>query len=363
MNNSHQPPSDSAPRAAIFGCAGTVLTPVERSFFERVQPLGFILFLRNCQTPDQVRLLVKELKSCVSHDYVPILIDQEGGRVARLKAPQWREYPEASLFGVIADDDMNLACWAVETNAFLMGAELQSLGINVNCAPLLDLSVPYAHQIIGSRSFHESPEICASLGYYALKGFHRAGIVPVIKHLPGHGRALMDSHEELPHISESLEELTETDFSVFSTVISQNKEDNAPCPWGMSAHIIYDSIDSKYPATLSEMVIQKIIRQSLDFEGFLVSDCLTMKALHGDMGELALKAVNAGCDAVLHCSGTLDEMIIVAAKTPFLSEVSQDRLKAGMVSRQSHDGEPQERLWVEFNYYLKKYWGGEQRVM
>lgn len=354
---------NNSPKAVIFGCAGTTLTPMERSFFERTQPLGFILFLRNCQTPDQVSRLVRELRSCVDHDYVPILIDQEGGRVARLKAPQWREYPEASLFGAIADDDMNLACWAVETNAFLMGAELQSLGINVNCAPLLDLSIPDAHQIIGSRSFHESPEICSSLGYYALKGFHRAGIIPVIKHLPGHGRALMDSHEELPHIRESLEELDETDFSVFSTVISQNKDDNAPCPWGMTAHIIYDAIDPKHPATLSDKVIHKIIRQNIGFEGFLVSDCLTMKALQGDMGELALKAVNAGCDAVLHCSGNLDEMIVVAAKTPSLSQISQDRLKAGMVSRHFHDEDTQERLWVEFNYYLKSYWGGEQRVM
>lgn len=363
MNTTSHPSSSLLPKAVIFGCEGTSLTPAERSFFERTQPLGFILFLRNCQTPDQVKSLVIELKACVNHDYVPILIDQEGGRVARLKSPHWREYPEASLFGKIADEDMNLACWAVETNAFLIGAELQSLGINVNCAPLLDLFIPHAHQIIGSRAFHESPEICASLGYYALKGFQKAGIVPIIKHLPGHGRALLDSHEELPHILDSLEELTETDFDIFSHVIAQNKDDNAPSPWGMSAHIIYNAIDSKNPATLSEKVISKIIRQNIGFEGFLVTDCLTMKALRGDMGDNAIKAINAGCNAVLHCSGSLDDMITVAAKTPCLSQTSQDRLKAGMVSRHFHDDDTQDRLWIEFNYYLKEFWGGEQQVM
>jgi beta-N-acetylhexosaminidase len=355
--------NNTSPRAILFGCEGTSLTPVERTFFERIQPLGFILFRRNCKTPQQIRSLISELKSCVTHEQVPILIDQEGGCVARLASPHWREYPEASLFGKIADHDMDLACWAVETNTFLIGAELQELGITVNCAPVLDLSFFYGHQIIGSRSFHEAPEICSTLGYHALKGFYKSGIIPVIKHLPGHGRALLDSHEDLPCIREPLEELHETDFSAFRNLVDHVEEASDPYPWGMTAHIVYETIDPQKPATLSEKIIDKIIRQNIGFKGFLISDCLTMKALSGDMSDNALQAIQSGCDAVLHCSGNLNEMIDVSAKIPELSLKSQDRLRRSMVSRHFYQQETIDRLWVDFNYHLKGYWGAEQRMI
>lgn len=348
-------------KAIIFGFEGLTLSEAEISFFQRTQPLGFILFARNCQSPQQVSQLTESLRACVDHEYVPILIDQEGGRVARLKAPHWREYPEAEVFGRIADEDMNLACWAAETNALLIGAELQSLGVNVDCAPLLDLFFPEAHPIIGSRAFHESPEISSALGYCALKGFHKSGIAPVIKHLPGHGRATLDSHEDLPVVSASLEDLAEMDFFTFHNVIMQNYDDNAPTPWGMTAHIIYNAIDAMKPATLSPTVISEIIRGQIGFDGFLITDCLTMKALKGNMGDNAIRAIQAGCDAALHCSGNLEEMISISCKVPELSSVSQDRLKAGVVSRHFQDAEAIERLWTEFNYYLKDFWGTDRR--
>lgn len=354
------------PRSVIFGCSGLRLTDAERDFFSRIQPLGFILFLRNCQSPDQVKALTSELRSCVKHDYAPILIDQEGGKVARLTPPHWRVYPEASVFGQMAEDDINKACWAAEVNAFLIGSELYRLGINVDCAPVLDLSVNYAHQIIGSRAFHTLPEICSVLGYHAVKGFQRAGIVPVIKHIPGHGRALVDSHEDLPIVTESLEELQESDFQVFQTVCNQLKEEALPTPWAMTAHVIYDALDSIAPATLSETVIERAIRRYIGFSGFLVSDCITMKALQGEtpkMEDRAHKAISAGCDAVLHCSGKLDEMISVATATPFLSPKSLDRFKTGMVSRRVHHEENEDNLWIELNYHLKPYWTQNQRVM
>lgn len=351
------------PKSIIFGCESTQLTQTERQFFERTQPLGFILFLRNCKSPDQVSKLVSELKSCVDHEYVPILIDQEGGAVSRLKSPHWREYPEASLFGQVADDDMGLACWAVEMNSFLIGSELNRLGINVNCAPLLDLYFSGAHHIIGTRAFHDSPEIASVLGYYSIKGYHRAGIVPVIKHLPGHGRALADSHEELPIVKDSVVDLQETDFATFRSVCEQIKEEEWPTPWGMTAHVLYTAIDANQPATLSDTLIDKIIRRYIGFKGFLLSDCITMKALQGDMGDLTQSIIEAGCDAVLHCNGVLEEMISIAPKAPPLSQKSMDRLKMGMVSRHTYSQENEESLWIDLNYQLKPYWNNKRRSM
>jgi len=351
------------PKAIIFGCESTQLSDTERHFFERIQPLGFILFLRNCQSPEQVRQLVEELKSCVRHDYVPILIDQEGGRVSRLKSPNWRQYPEPALFGQIAEDDLGLACWAVEMNSFLIGLELNRLGINVNCSPLLDLHYNGAHHIIGSRAFHDSPEIVSTLGYYAIKGYHRAGIVPVIKHLPGHGRALADSHEELPIVRDSLSDLQETDFAVFKSICDQIQQEEWPTPWGMTAHILYRNLDANLPATLSEKVLDKVIRRHIGFKGFLISDCITMKALQGDREELTQNSIEAGCDAVLHCSGVLEEMVKVAPKTPFLSNKSMERLKMGMVSRHTYSTENEESLWIDLNYELKPYWDNKRRTM
>lgn len=310
-------------RALILGCSGLTLTDDERAFFERCQPFGFILFARNCESPSQVRNLIASLKETVNHAYVPILIDQEGGRVARLKPPHWRDYPPAEIFGKIAQDDLETALWCAKTNAYLMGCELADLGINVNCAPVVDLFHTGTHPIIGDRAFGDDPMLVAQLASAAAHGLIEAGVTPVIKHLPGHGRALVDSHEDLPVVTTDLERLAESDFEAFRLLC---QSDLAKKCWGMTAHIVYPEIDDKNPATQSNDVIFGIIRQHIGFEGFLLSDCVTMKALKGSYGERALKSLQAGCNAALHCSGVLDEMIDLLTDIPPLTQIAINRL-------------------------------------
>lgn len=344
-------------KPVIFGCSGTELTPTEKDFFSRVEPLGFILFTRNCQNPAQVKKLTHDLRACVSHAYVPILIDQEGGRVARLGHPHWRQYPPAGVFGAMADDDLDLACWAVESNAYLMGVEMAELGINVDCAPVMDLLVPDAHHIIGDRAFHESVDMVSNLALHVIRGLQRSGIAPIIKHIPGHGRALVDSHEKLPVVDASHNTLKEYDFAVFRQVCRLINDEKFSQPWGMTAHIIYDDIDSQFPATQSQAVIGKIIRNHIDFQGILITDCLTMKALSGSMADRAGKSLDAGCDVVLHCSGDLTEMIEIASAIPALTSQSYDRLRSCQLSGHRLQSVDDEVLWAELNYHLKNYWG------
>lgn len=346
------------PRSVIFGCSGTSLTSEEIDLFQRTQPLGFILFSRNCENPLQVTSLISQLKNCVNHEYVPILIDQEGGRVARLSLPHWRQYPPAAVFGKMAEDDLDLAKWCAETNAYLMGIELIQMGINVNCAPVLDLYFPDVHPVIGDRAFHDAPDIVAALGLSVLRGFEKAGVTGVIKHIPGHGRSLVDSHEALPHIKASEEELNESDFLPFKGICNHITYENLSYPWGMTAHIIYDDIDPKTPATQSATVIQKIIRDEIGFNGLLVSDCLTMKALSGAFQDRASSSIEAGCDVVLHCSGHLEEMIDVAAGCPPLSADTLERLNASVAKVTSHTEESESALMEKLDYYLKNYWQG-----
>ena len=356
--------SHNTMKPAIFGCSGLDLTLEEKEFFSRVEPLGFILFTRNCQSPDQIKKLTHDLRACVPHTYVPILIDQEGGRVARLGHPHWRQYPPAGVFGAMADEDMDMACWAVEANAYLMGVEMANLGINVDCAPVMDLLIPDAHHIIGNRAFHESIEIVATLAIHVIRGLQRSGVTPIIKHIPGHGRALVDSHEKLPTVSASFETLRESDFSVFRQVCQLINEEKFSQPWGMTAHIIYDDIDADRPATQSEAVIDRIVRRHIDFRGALITDCLTMKALTGSMGDRAIKSIEAGCDIVLHCSGDLTEMIEIAAAIPAMTTQSYDRLRSCQLSGHRLQSTDDTALWAELNYHLKAYWGDiNQKVM
>ncbi|WP_052045980.1 beta-N-acetylhexosaminidase [Candidatus Paracaedibacter symbiosus] len=343
------------PKSVIFGCSGTALTSEEIDLYKRTQPLGFILFSRNCDNPMQIESLISQLKSCVNHEYVPILIDQEGGRVARLGLPHWRQYPPPAVFGKIADDDLDLATWCAETNAYLMGIELIRMGINVNCAPILDLSFPETHPIIGDRAFHESPEIVTALGLSVLRGFEKAGVTGVIKHLPGHGRALVDSHESLPRIQTSEEELNEVDFLPFKGICNHILYENLSYPWGMTAHIVYDAIDEKAPATQSYNIIQKVIRDEIGFNGLLISDCLTMKALSGPFQERAAASIEAGCDVVLHCSGNLEEMIDVAVGCPPLSADALERLNASVAKVISHTEESEPALVEKLTLHIKSY--------
>ncbi|MBC8267332.1 MAG: beta-N-acetylhexosaminidase [Rhodospirillaceae bacterium] len=308
------------PLAAILGCSGLVLSDLERAFFTDVQPLGFILFARNCDNPDQVRELVNSLRRCVDRADAPVLIDQEGGRVQRLKPPHWRDAPAAYSFVTLYQKDPGLAIDAVRLNARLIAHELAELGINVDCAPLLDVVQAGADPIIGDRAFGNDPATISALGRAACEGFLMGGVLPVIKHIPGHGRANVDSHKQLPQVDADLETLSETDFAPFRALKAM--------PWAMSAHVLYSALDVNRPATLSPDIIT-MIRNDLGFEGVLVSDDLSMQALSGTLGERTGLAMAAGCDVALHCNGDMDEMKMVTGNCGDLTGDAVSRIERG----------------------------------
>jgi len=346
--------SMSYPKAVIFGCQTTHLLPQEKSFFQRTNPLGFILFGRNCETLTQIQNLTHELREAVNRPDAPILIDQEGGRVARLLPPYWRAAPPAGIFGTIAEEDPEKASWCVRANAWLIGRELQPLGISVNCAPVVDILHPMTHPIIGDRAFSHHPELVATLALQAIKGFQEAGIIPVIKHIPGHGQATVDSHEKLPIVVAPLENLATSDFEAFRQVCQYFKRQTDVMPWAMTAHVVFSAIDPNWPATQSAHVIDSVIRGHIGFSGFLISDCLTMKALEGKLGTRARKSLDAGCDAVLHCSGILEEMIEVAAETPLLKSDSMDRLQRSLLKNQPKTFESEEKTLLRLEQDLRQ---------
>ncbi len=308
------------PKAVIFGCEGLSLTAWERTFFVRHNPFGFILFGRNCDSPDQVRALVSDLRASVDRPDAPVLIDQEGGRVARLKPPHWRTAPPAVRFGVLATRDLETAIEAVRLNARMIAAELSDLGITVDCVPVLDIAVPGAHDVIGDRSFGRDPDIIATLGRAVCEGMLASGVMPVMKHIPGHGRAAVDSHHALPVVETGRAELEASDFMPFQSL--------ADAPWAMTGHVIYNAIDPDLPATTSAKVIDEIIRTHIGFKGLLLSDDLSMQALAGTIGERAIAALRAGCDVALHCNGHPDEMESVAKSCGALSSESLARIDA-----------------------------------
>ncbi|MDX2224220.1 MAG: beta-N-acetylhexosaminidase [Rhodospirillaceae bacterium] len=300
------------PAAAIFGLGGLALTDVERDFFRRVRPAGFILFARNVDTPAQVRALVDALRA-LNPDIDPlVLIDQEGGRVQRLRPPHWRFAPAAAEFGALHACDPHAAANAVRLNMALIGRELLDLGIDVDCAPVLDVPVAGAHDVIGDRAYGRDPHTVTALGRAAADGLIDAGVMPVIKHIPGHGRAAADSHLALPVVDTDLETLRATDFRAFADFL---RPPGAPVCFGMTAHVIYRAIDAERPATLSPVVIGDVIRGELGFDGLLMSDDLSMKALSGPFDARAAQSLAAGCDVVLHCNGDMTEMEAVAMGT------------------------------------------------
>jgi beta-N-acetylhexosaminidase len=313
------------PRAVIFGVAGQVLSEDERSFFANVGPLGFILFARNCPHPDSTRALVAQLRECVGRPDALVLIDQEGGRIQRLKPPFWRAAPAADVFGRLAAADEAAAVEAVWLNARLIAADLASLGIDVDCAPVLDVRRPEGHGVIGDRAYAAQPDIVALLGRASCAGFLAGGVLPVIKHIPGHGRATLDSHEALPVVNASASDLRCLDFAPFAAL--------ADMPVAMTAHIVYDAFDPEAPATTSATVIRDVIRGALGFEGLLMSDDLCMRALAGEPGDRARAALQAGCDVVLHCNGDLEEMRDLAAACPPLSADAIRRLTRAQAMR------------------------------
>lgn len=316
------------PRAVIFGCAGPTLSDDERAFFAAADPLGFILFKRNCQTPKQVRQLTKDLREAVGRPEAPILIDQEGGRVARLGPPHWPPLPAARRFGELAEADRAKAREAATLHGRLIAHMLYKLGITVNCAPVCDVPVAGAHDVIGDRAFSMNPDVVADLARAMGDGMMAGGVSPVIKHLPGHGRAMADSHKELPRLDVSRDELAAVDCAPFRAL--------ADMPMGMVAHIVLTAIDANRPASTSPKVVEEIIRgPAIGFDGLLMCDDLSMGALSGSMGERTAAVLAAGVDVVLHCNGDAKEMAEVAAAAPGLTYIAAQRWARAQASRRT----------------------------
>lgn len=310
------------PLAAIFSVGSDILSAYEKDLFQSANPLGFILFARNCYEPAQLKKLTEELKETVGRE-CPILIDQEGGKVQRLKPPHWGQHLPAFQFGECYSCDEKTALEMMEQSIKVLSEELVQVGVNVNCAPVLDVLSPRTHDVIGNRAFSGDPDVVAALGLAACEDYLREGITPVIKHIPGHGRAEVDSHNELPRVRDKRSELV-SDFIPFKNIASS---DIGKKVWGMSAHIIYDKLDPELPATISSVVIGEIIREYIGFEGFLITDDLAMKALNsfGDLAKRSVMALGAGCDAVLHCNGDFTEMEKLAEILPVLRADSVGR--------------------------------------
>ncbi|NVJ97651.1 MAG: beta-N-acetylhexosaminidase [Alphaproteobacteria bacterium] len=303
---------------AIFGCAGTSLSAEEKAFFAKVKPAGFIIFKRNVEDPDQLTSLIKDLKETVGRHKVPILVDQEGGRVQRLSEPFWRKYPAMATFGEMSKKDPTLAASALRLNTRLIADDLRRVGINVDCLPVLDVMNDWADPIVGDRAFSNDPQLVAAMGRIVVDALMEGGVLPVIKHLPGHGRATADSHLELPVVDATVAEMEDTDFMPFKAM--------ADAPFGMTAHIKYTDIDPKQCATLSRVVIGRIIRMKMGFSGLLMSDDLAMKALTGKFEDRTRGAFSAGCDLVLHCNGEMDEMRAIASACHVASGKLEKRL-------------------------------------
>jgi len=303
-------------KAFICGVSSITLTDDERAFLRIHQPWGLILFKRNVQSPDQISALTKEFREIVGRADAPVLIDQEGGRVQRMAPPVWPKYPPAARFNALSVSTQRKA-ELVRLSAHLMGLDLRACGINVDCLPVLDVPAPGGHNVIGDRAYAEDPERVALLGCAAAEGLMQAGVLPVMKHVPGHGRAGADSHLELPRVDATMNELEAADFVPFQKL--------AHLPMAMTAHVVYSAIDATGPATTSRKVVQEIIRQAIGFDGLLMSDDLSMKALSGSFAERTQALFAAGVDMALHCNGQLDEALPVAEASPRLDGKAAER--------------------------------------
>jgi beta-N-acetylhexosaminidase len=310
-------------RAFISGCASTTLSDEEKRFFSEACPWGLILFKRNIENPAQVQELIQTYRGIAGRKDAPVLIDQEGGRVQRLGPPHWPSFPAAERM-VSASDGGEAAGETVKLGARLIASELTKLGINVDCLPVADLRHEGAHDIIGDRAYGSDPATVAKLARAAAEGLLAGGVLPVVKHIPGHGRALSDSHLELPRVSASRAELERTDFAPFRAL--------ADLPLAMTAHVVYEALDPKLPATVSPVMVRDVIRGHIGFDGLLMTDDLSMKALSGSLKERTEAAFAAGCDLALHCNGQIDEMRAVAAATPQLSGEAERRAKKALDS-------------------------------
>lgn len=291
------------PSAVIFGCSGPKLSAAEKAFFRDCNPWAFILFARNVETPDQIRRLTSDLRGSVGRDAL-IFIDQEGGRVQRLRAPQWRNAPSAARFGELYAGSPADAKRAIWLNYRLIADELKAVGVDANCAPVLDLPTPDADPIISDRAFSSDPDDMIDMAHAAMAGLTAGGVAPVIKHIPGHGRADVDSHKALPIIRAETDTLAQTDYRPFQAFTD--------APMAMTAHIVLKDVDPDQPVTLSKHAMETVVRGALGYDGLVMTDDLDMKALSGDLKSLTSRALAAGCDIGLHCNGKMRSMVQVA---------------------------------------------------
>jgi len=328
-----------APAACIFGCEGLHLTATEKRFFKTSNPWGFILFARNITDADQVRMLTSEIRDCVGRN-APILIDQEGGRVQRLRSPEWSEWLPP-LEHVAQTPDRK----SIELRYRIIAAELHALGIDVNCAPMLDIATDDSHEIIENRCFGHDAETVVEMGRAVTDGLLAGGVLPIIKHIPGHGRANMDSHFELPHLDTPLPALQASDFIPFKQL--------SDLPMAMTAHIVYTSIDPDNCATQSPTVINTI-RTDMDFDGLIMTDDLSMKALQGSFADRCKASFNAGCDVVLHCNGIMDEMAQIADATPALTGKALTRADTALGLRITPEAFDIDAAKEQFHHLMEK---------
>ena len=297
------------PIPIVFGVKSYKLKKKEKNFFQESNPLGFILFERNCKNYKQTKLLIKDLKKTTSHKYTMIMIDQEGGRVARLKNPNWKSYPSAEYFGIKAKKNLSVAKKLIFKNSIEIAKDLKKLGINMNCAPVLDVKYDFTNNVIGDRSFSSNPRIVSELGKSFCNGLKKIGIIPIVKHIPGHGPSSKDSHKTTPNVDLDLISLNKKDFLPFKKL---NKE-----PAAMIAHIVYNKID-KDIACCSKEIIKKIIRKKIGFKGLLISDDINMKALKGTIKNKVKAILKSGCEIILHCNANIKEMMQIYSSIPLI---------------------------------------------
>ncbi len=314
-------------KAFITGIAGTELSDAERAFIAAERPWGFILFKRNVATPKQVISLIEELRKAVGEAGAPVLIDQEGGRVQRLTPPHWPVYPAGALFGRLYDIDPALGQIAGALSARLIADDLYQLGVSVDCLPVADVPVAGADAVIGDRAYGTEPHKVAAIARAVTEGLEEGGILPVLKHIPGHGRATADTHFRLPVVDTSEIELERTDFAAFRPL--------ADLPMAMTAQVVFSAFDPAHPATTSATMVKRVIRGVIGFQGLLMSDDVSMNALAGSIAERTRAIIAAGCDIVLHCNGKLEEMRDVARETPELSGKAKERAARALASRKA----------------------------
>lgn len=326
-------------KAIIVDAAGTELTEEERALFRQEKPAGFILFKRNCQSRDQVRALVADMRACVGRDDIPVLIDQEGGTVARLKEPAFKEYPPAKIFGEIHQTSDKEAVEATRLNSYLMALDLADMGITVNCAPVVDVPAPDCHAFLSSsRTYSDCPDTVSALGEAVCKGLLEGGVTPVIKHIPGHGRAKVDSHLALPVVDAALPELAKTDFKPFKYLSNADGgeagKDMKTALWAMAAHVVYSELDPDSTATTSKTITDDIIRKEMGFQGVLIADDISMKALGGTLESRVKDTLAAGMDLTMLCNASFEERKLALSVCPKVTPEAAARLAEAERQRQ-----------------------------